>query len=83
MDLYETFEWIVPDDKWNLAVVLSKFDEHCVPKTNEAYESYKFFTRDQHVGESIDSYITALYKLADTCSFGALKDRLTRTGCEK
>ena len=78
VDLYETFEWIVPDDKWILAVVLSKFDEHCVPKTNETYESYKFFTRDQHVGESIDSYITALYKLADTCSFGALKDRLIK-----
>ena len=46
---------------------------------NTIYERYVFFSRNQHSGESIDHYVTALKILASTCEFGALKESLIRT----
>ena len=41
------------DDK-KIEKVLLKFEEHCEPKKNVSYEKYKFFSRTQGSGESID-----------------------------
>ena len=37
-----------------------------------------FFTRQQEEGEPIAAYIAELKRLADTCNFGNLSDRLIR-----
>ena len=58
--------------------VLLKFEEHCEPKKNVSYERYKFFSRAQESGESIDQYVTILRKLCETCEFGTLKNSLIK-----
>lgn len=58
--------------------VLNAFENLCTPKTNETVESYVFFTRVQQEGESFVSYVTELKKLASTCNFSTLKERLIK-----
>ena len=43
---------------------------------NETYESYLFYMRSQDVGESVESYIATLRKMAKTYNFGQVEDRL-------
>ena len=78
VDLYETFQWLADEDKTKIENVVRKFDENCIPRTNETYESYRFFKRSQNAGETVEAYITALYKLSATCNVGSLRERLIR-----
>lgn len=59
-----------------LKMVTDKFTEYFSPKKNIVFERYKFNSRKQHVGESVDSFITALYSLAESCEYGTLKEEL-------
>ena len=78
MDMYETFQWENSSDALKIDKVLEKFEERCVPARNETYERYVFFKREQLSNESLDSYITALMKLSESCGFGALRESLVR-----
>ena len=78
MDMYETFQWNVESDALKIDKVLEKFEERCVPARNETYEQYVFFKREQLLSESLDSYVTALMKLSESCGFGTLRESLVR-----
>ena len=54
------------------------WQSYCIGKMNVIYERYKFNNRSQEPDESIDTYATALWTLAETCEFGHLKDDLIR-----
>ena len=54
--------------------MLELWANHCIRKTNVIYERYKFNNRSQVQAESIDTYITTLRALAETCEFETLKD---------
>jgi len=56
--------------------VLELWANDCIGKTNIIYERYKFDNRSQEQAESIDTYITTLRALAETCEFGTLKEDL-------
>lgn len=58
--------------------VLELWANHCIGKTNIIYKRYKFNNRMQEQAESIDTYITTLRALAETCDFGTLKDDIIR-----
>ena len=58
--------------------VLELWNNYCVGKTNTIYERYKFNNRSQEPGETIDAYATVVRTLADTCSFGTLKEEMIR-----
>lgn len=58
--------------------LMAKLDEHCNPKVNETVERYRFFARNQALGESVDQYVTDLRTLASTCNFAQLKDSLIK-----
>lgn len=74
-DMFETFDWgAEPENKDKIEEVLKQFRSRCVPEKNETFERYSFFKRNQEAGESMNTYITAVMKLANTCNFGALKD---------
>ena len=45
-------------------------------KKNTIFERYKFNSRRQQADENVDSFVTALYLLAETCKYGALKEEL-------
>ena len=59
--------------------VVKKFEEFCIGETNETYERFIFNRRNQEQNESVDQYVTALRKLAQTCNFcSCLHDSLIR-----
>lgn len=76
-EVYETLP-LTFADKEKYAVVVTKFEEYYVPKKNITRERYRFFTRSQEPGETIDHYVTALRTLAQTCDFGGTRDSLIR-----
>ena len=76
MDMYETFQWENSSNALRIGKVLEKFEKHYVPVRNEAYERYVFFKSEQLSNESLDSYVTALMKLLESCVFGALSESL-------
>uniref|UniRef100_A0A3Q1FMD6 Uncharacterized protein n=1 Tax=Acanthochromis polyacanthus TaxID=80966 RepID=A0A3Q1FMD6_9TELE len=59
-------------------VVKTPFDRHFVPRKNMIYERAKFNKRVQQSSEPVDSFITALYALAENCECCALHDELLR-----
>ncbi|KAL3207076.1 hypothetical protein MRX96_010398 [Rhipicephalus microplus] len=67
----------LPDaEKVNCDAVTRAFPKHVVPRTNGIYERAKFNSRKQEVHESVDAIVTQLYRLAETCEYGDLKDEL-------
>ena len=52
------------------------FQSFFVVKKNVIYERAKFNMRKQREGELVDSFVTALYVLAEHCSYGVLHDKL-------
>lgn len=48
------------------------------PGKNVIYERVKFNMRNQGINESINEYVTDLYKLAETCEYEGLREGLIR-----
>nr|XP_054762080.1 uncharacterized protein LOC129268566 [Lytechinus pictus] len=61
-----------------LQAVLDAFEKHCNPPKNETVDRYRFFTRQQAAGETLEQYITDLKVLASSCNFRDLHDSLLR-----
>lgn len=57
------------EDKKKLPNIMEKLDEFAIVEVNETYERYVFNSRNQEADESIDAYVAALRKLAQTCNF--------------
>ena len=66
------------EDKKKYSVVKDKFENHFVKRRNIIFERAKFNTRKQEEGESVDSFITELYALAEHCGYNALHDEMIR-----
>ena len=66
------------DDQKKLSIVLAKFEEFCVGTKNETFERYKFNSRNQENGESIELYVAELRKLAKSCNYRDLEESLIR-----
>lgn len=58
--------------------VKERFDSYFRPKRNAIFERYKFNSRIQEPGESVDSFVTALYSLAETCEYDNIRDEFIR-----
>ncbi|XP_061159755.1 uncharacterized protein K02A2.6-like [Syngnathus typhle] len=58
--------------------VRDTLDIYFVPRKNIIYERARFNQRVQQVNETVDSFVTALYALAENCNYGALHDELIR-----
>ena len=78
IDVFNTLTWDEEGDDKKIEKVLLKFEKHREPKKNFRYERYKFFSRAQESGESIDQYATILRKLRETSEFGTLKTSLIK-----
>lgn len=65
-------------EKLNYDAVTRAFAKHFVPRTNVIYERAKFNSRKQEAHESVDAFVTELYRLAETCEYGDLKEELIR-----
>ena len=66
------------EDAKKYDVVKGKFDGHFVKRRNKIFEGAKFNQRVQKEGESVDSFITALYTISDHCEYGNLCEEMIR-----
>jgi hypothetical protein len=73
-DIFATFQWKTGEDKNKLADVMKKFEDYCIPLTNVVFERYRFFSRIQQEGETIDEYLTSLRLLIKSCEFATVAD---------
>ncbi|RVE51181.1 hypothetical protein evm_004146 [Chilo suppressalis] len=76
LEIFNTFNLDVDTVKYD--VLIQKFENYFVPKTNITYESYKFFTRKQNEEESLDDFMTDLINKSESCDFGSIRDRLVK-----
>lgn len=57
---------------------LNAFKSYFAPRENTIFERFKFNSRKQAPGESVDSFISDLHLLAQKCKFGDLKEEMIR-----
>ena len=76
-DIFKSFN-LTNDQQKQYDGVKKKFQDHFVIRRNVIFERAKFNMRKQEEGESVDTFITALYTLAEHCKFGTLKNELIR-----
>ena len=67
IELFDGFTFAAEADNEDPAKILETFENYCICETNETYEHYKFNTRVQESGKSIDTYLSSLRTLAKTC----------------
>ena len=58
IELFDGFTFAEDADKEDPDKIIEQFENYCVRETNETYERYKFNTRVQELGESIDTYLS-------------------------
>ena len=79
LEIFEGLDFPSEGDRKKLEVVITKFQDFCLRETNETYEWFVFNSRQKKENETVDQYITALRRLAQTCNFCAcLRDSLIR-----
>ena len=76
-DILRSFNLSEEDSK-KYTVVKEKFDSHFVKRKNVIFERAKFNMRKQEDGETVDSFITALYELVEHCSYRGLWEEMIR-----
>ena len=76
-DILRSFKLSAEDAK-KYDTVVGKFEQHFVRRRNVIYERTKFNQRRQEPGEPVDTFITALYSLAEHCGYVAMHDEMIR-----
>ena len=76
-DILHSFN-LSDEDAKKYKVVKEKFDAHFIKRRNVIFERAKFNMRKQEDGETADSFITALYELAEHCNYGNLREEMIR-----
>ena len=68
----------VTEERKVYATVVSKFDSFFKVRRNIIFERARFNKRNQRKGETSERYIMELYRLAENCDYGALKEEMIR-----
>ena len=76
-DIFQSFN-LLDDDKKKYETVKAKFKSHFVKRRNVIYERAMFNKHKQEEGETVDSFITALYSLSEHCGYGVLREEMIR-----
>ena len=74
-DIYQLF-CLTEEQVADYETVKVRFDDYFEKKKNIIYERAKFNMRKQEDSESVDSFVTALYRFASKCNYGALHDKM-------
>ncbi|XP_052750709.1 uncharacterized protein LOC116413695 [Galleria mellonella] len=77
-EVYSTFSYSKEENPDDIECLKKKFDTHFGTKVNVTSLRFKFFTRNQVAGETINQYVTALKLLSQGCEFEHLVDGLLR-----
>ena len=76
-DIFRSFH-LSEDGLKKYDTVKAKFDSHFMKRRNVIFERAKFNNRRQEPGETVDTFNTALYGLAEHCGYGPLHDEMMR-----
>jgi transposase InsO family protein len=77
--IYSTFKFPDGENKRNnFDAVLTKFNEHFIPKRNVIHERARFYSRQQLQGESVEQFLRTLRELSATCDFGQQEEESVR-----
>ncbi len=75
----KTFQFADGEDKDDVTVLIAKFDERFKDKKNITMERYRFNTRVQQPGETIDSFVTDQKATSNNyCEFGEIQNDLIK-----
>ena len=69
---------LTEEEKAKYDTVVAKLEGYFVKRRKVIIERAKFNQQCQEDGESVDSFITSLYVLAEHCGFGPLHDEMVR-----
>lgn len=69
---------ITSEEKKRYDKVMEKLDVFFQTRNNIIFECAQFNHRNQLESESTEQYITELYKLAENCKYGEMKEELIR-----
>ena len=69
---------LTKEDSKKYSVMKDKFESYFVKRKNIIYQRVNFNAREQEDGESVDTFITSLYSLAEKCVFVNLYDDMIR-----
>ena len=76
-DVLRSFK-LSEEDAKHYETVVGKFEQHFVRRRNVIYERARFNQRSQEPGESANTFITALFTLAEHCGYAAMHDEMIR-----
>ena len=76
-DIFRSFT-LSEEERKSYSVVKEKFDRHFIQRRNVIFERARFNRRKQEEGESAETFITALFSLAEHCGYGNLHDEMIR-----
>ena len=65
-DIFRSFT-LSEEERKSYSVVKEKFDRHFIQRRNVIFERARFNRRKQEEGESAETFITALFSLAEHC----------------
>ena len=69
---------ISAENRNNVEACMDALENYFKPQRHVVYERYVFNSCEQNQGESVDSYVTRLRKVASSCKFWTLTDELIR-----
>ena len=69
---------VTPEERRVYDTVLDKLDGFFKVRRNVIFERARFNRRNQLEGETAEQYIMELYRLAESCNYGDLKDEMIR-----
>ena len=82
LKIYNGFSFTSTENNRTVAEILEKFDQFAIGEINEIYERYVFNNRNQHEGETFESYLATLRTLIRSCKYcdnyidSLLRDRI-------
>lgn len=77
LEVYDTFT-LSDEQRQNYDEVIRAFEEFCKPKTNEVYERFVFYKRNQAHGEPFDIFLMDIKRLVKSCNFGDNEEEMLR-----
>ena len=77
-DILTSFTFDDSADQNNYDCVKEKFDHHFTAKKNVICERAKFNQRELVLDEPVENFITELYRPAEFCEYGTLRDEMIR-----
>lgn len=77
LKLFDTFT-LTQQQKDTYDDVIKAFEDFCKPKKNAVFERFMFMSRSQKDGESFDSFLMEIKRLANTCEYGNIENEMIR-----